>query len=100
MSKFLPNSAFSFIQAILKKVKKTKLIALILFCVFGQSLFVILPGLLGVLIDRIFVLNIWNISWLVLFPGIWFISVIFTAIGKFYISNITQDARKFSKELI
>jgi ATP-binding cassette, subfamily B, bacterial len=100
MSKFLPESAFHFLRLILNKIKKSKLIFLILLCVLGQGLYILLPGLLGMLIDKVFVLNNLNVSWLALFPGIWLISIIFNSVGKFYVSNITQDVRKISKEII
>lgn len=100
MSKFLPESVYLFTNSILNKIKISKLAILTLLCVSGQGLYVLLPGLLGVLIDRVFVQSLWDVSWLALFPGIWLLSVILNSSGKFYISNVTQDVRKYSKEII
>src|ERR1700722_2934149 len=100
MNNFLPDSAFLFIKSILNKIKKSKLAILALLCIFGQGLYILLPGLLGILIDKVFVQNRWSVQWLILFPSIWFISVIFNSFGKFYVSTVTQDVRKFSKETI
>jgi ABC-type multidrug transport system fused ATPase/permease subunit len=100
MNKFLPESVFLFIKSILNKIKISKLTVLTLFCIFGQGLYVLLPGLLGVLIDRVFVQNNWSVHWLMLFPSIWLISIICNSFGKFYISSVTQDVRKSSKEII
>lgn len=100
MNKFLPNSSYSFIASILHKISKPKLLILVFFIFFGQSLYILLPGLLGVLIDKVFVLNSWSVHWLLLFPSIWLISVVFSSSGKFYVSSVTQDVRKISKEMI
>lgn len=100
MNKFLPDSAFLFIKSILNKIKKSKLATLALLCVLGQGLYILLPGLLGILIDKVFVQNRWSVQWLILFPSIWFISVVFNSFGKFNISSVTQDVRKISKEVI
>lgn len=100
MNKFLPDSAFLFIKSILNKIKKSKLATLALLCIIGQGLYILLPGLLGILIDKVFVQNTWSVQWLILFPSIWFISVIFNSFGKFYVSSVTQDVRKISKETI
>ncbi len=100
MNKFLPESAFLFIKSILNKIKKSKLTVLAFLSVVGQGLYILLPGLLGVLIDKVFVQNKWSAHWLILFPGIWLISIIFNSFGKFYISSVTQDVRKISKEII
>lgn len=100
MNEFLPDSAFLFIRSILNKIKKSKLTTLAFLCVLGQGLYILLPGLLGILIDKVFVKNTWSIQWLILFPSIWLISVVFNSFGKFYISSVTQDVRKVSKEII
>lgn len=100
MDKLLPDSAFLFIKSILNKIKKSKLATLALLCVIGQGLYILLPSLLGILIDKVFVLNRWSVLWLILFPSIWFVSVIFNSFGRFFISSVTQDVRKISKEII
>jgi ABC-type multidrug transport system fused ATPase/permease subunit len=100
MNKFLPDSAFLFIRSILNKIRKSKLATLALLCILGQGLYILLPGLLGVLIDKVFVQNTWGVQWLILFPSIWLVSVVFNSFGKFYVSSVTQDVRKISKELI
>lgn len=100
MNKFLPESASLFIKSILNKIKKSKLVTVAILCTIGQGLYILLPGLLGVLIDKVFLLKTWGVHWLILFPTIWLISIIFNSFGKFYISSVTQDVRKISKEII
>ncbi|MBS0621780.1 MAG: ABC transporter ATP-binding protein [Verrucomicrobia bacterium] len=100
MNNILPSSAFLFIRSIFDKIKKSKLVTLALLCILGQGLYILLPGLLGILIDKIFVKSAWNIQWLILFPSIWLASVVFNSFGRFYISSVIQDVRKKSKEMI
>lgn len=100
VDEYLPKSALTFVYSIIKKIKKSKigLIAVLIF--IGQGLYVSLPGLLGLLIDKIIVQSSWQLIWILLFPTTWLFSIFFSSIGKFYISSITQDVRKISKELI
>lgn len=100
MNKFIPESTFLFIKLNLYKIKKQKLAILAISCLLGQGLYILLPGLLGILIDKVLVINHWEILWFILFPSIWLISIIFNSFGKFYVSAITQDVRKISKEII
>lgn len=100
MKEFLPTSVLVITKLILKKIQKTKMVILLFLIILGQGLYVSLPGLLGVLIDKVFVQSFWSIQWLMLFPAIWLTSILFSSFGKFYISSVTQDVRKISKELI
>ena len=100
MNKFLPESPRTFLSLVLKKIQSSKLSRLIILCSLGQGLYILLPGLLGLLIDKVFVQNSWDVSWLILFPTIWLISILFSSFAKFSISDVTQDVRKFSKELV
>lgn len=96
----LQDSEFNFIKLLVSKIENYKLFGIIFFLVAGQSLYIFLPALLGFLIDSIFVKENLNITWLFLFPIIWSLSHVFTAISRFFTSTITQDVRKSSKELI
>ncbi|MDB2614191.1 ABC transporter ATP-binding protein/permease [Chlamydiales bacterium] len=96
----LPKSEFKLIMLLFLKIKRSKLLGVVFFLTFGQSLYLFLPALLGFLIDSIFVKDNWNIEWLFLFPIVWSLSNVFVTISRFIISSITQDVRKFSKELV
>ena len=96
----LPESEFKLVKSLFLKIEKHKLFGLTFSLTVGQTLYIFLPALLGFLIDGIFVKGTWNISWLFLFPIVWSLSHVFVAISRFFISTITQDIRKLSKELV
>jgi ABC-type multidrug transport system fused ATPase/permease subunit len=95
-----PHSEFQFIQLLFSKLNRLKLIGSASSIVLGQALYLVLPVLLGFLIDAIFVKSDWNIFWLFLFPIGWALSYVFVAISRFFNTIITQDVRKLSKEII
>jgi ABC-type multidrug transport system fused ATPase/permease subunit len=70
-----------------------------LFIILGQSLYISLPFVVGKLIDRLSNQND-LMFWLILFPTIWTISVIFSSFAKFYFSILTQRVRNISKAFI
>jgi len=96
----LPESELKFIRSLFLKIEKYKLFGVAFSLIIGQSLYIFLPALLGFLVDGIFVKRNLSITWLFLFPIIWSLSHVFTAISRFFTSTITQDVRKLSKELI
>ncbi len=96
----LPQTASLFFKRIAKGIKRTKLLASLFFCSFGQALYILLPLVLGVLIDKVFLHNENTFDWLLIFPAVWLISLILNSIGKFYTSSINQDVRKLSKEIV
>jgi ABC-type multidrug transport system fused ATPase/permease subunit len=100
MKEFLPKSALLFTKMVLRNLGRSTLVIATLLLIVGQSLFIALPGILGLLIDRIFVQDRWTTYFLVLFPITWFLAVVISAYGKFYSSRIVQDVRKVSKDLI
>ncbi len=96
----LPSSEFQFVKLLFCKIEKRKLFGIALSLMVGQAFYIFLPALLGFLVDGIFVTGRWNIEWLFAFPIVWSLSHIFAAISRFFTSIITQDVRKFSKEII
>lgn len=91
---------FSFLRQVLARISLKKLLIMILCLVVGQGLYMTLPGLIGFLTDKVVVQNLLSPFYLFLFPLTWLFSIIFSWIGRFYTSTLTQDARKESKEII
>lgn len=96
----LPKTDFLFVRLLFQKIGKLKIIGLSLSLMIGQALYIFLPALLGVLINAIFVKADLGISWLFLFPLVWLLSFVFMTVAQYIISIITQDVRKFSKEIV
>ena len=97
MKQLFPQNFSDYLLGVFGKVRFSHLLFFFTCCVLGQALFVLLPGLLGIIIDRVFVSNSQNIEALFLFPVIWFFSTILISTSKFLNSNITQDLRMISK---
>jgi|GEM_PF-6364768 len=91
---------FKYVKSVLLKIEKYKIFAITISLMIGQSLYILLPALLGWLIDGIFVQENLKIAMLLLFPIMWSLSVAFTMVSKLFISIVTQDVRRFSKDLI
>ncbi len=96
----LPESEIKFVKALFFKIERYKLVAGCFSYMLGQALYIFLPALLGILIDSVFVKGAWNILWLLLIPFVWSLSHLFLAIARYFISTMTQDVRKISKEWI
>jgi ATP-binding cassette, subfamily B, bacterial len=96
----LPISDISFLKSILSRIQGSKLISTIVFIAAGQVLYLILPWLMGTLVDKVITTNQWSANWVLLFPSIWLFSVMFSSLGKYFSSLIMQDVRKISKEMI
>lgn len=91
---------FSFLKQVLARISLKKLFIMVLCLVMGQALYMTLPGLMGFLTDQVVVQSRISPFYLLLFPLTWLVSIIFSWIGRFYTSILTQDARKESKEII
>ncbi|MFV0340706.1 MAG: ABC transporter ATP-binding protein [Parachlamydiaceae bacterium] len=87
-------------KALFFKIERYILVAGCFSYMLGQALYIFLPALLGILIDSVFVKGAWNILWLLLIPFVWSLSHLFLAIARYFISTMTQDVRKISKEWI
>lgn len=100
ISQTLLKSEFQFVKMLFSKVKKIKLFGIVFALVFGQAFYILLPALLGILIDEIFVKDRLHVTYLLFFPIVWSLSQIFAAISRFFTSAVTQDIRKISKEYV
>jgi ATP-binding cassette, subfamily B, bacterial len=99
-TKFLPNSPNHFLWQISRHLNPFKGLGLTLCLIVGQGSYVFLPGILGLLIDRVLLRQAWPLSTLLLFPTVWLISIVFLSAAKLCTTSLMQEARLISKKLI
>ncbi|CDZ81659.1 Lipid A export ATP-binding/permease protein MsbA [Candidatus Rubidus massiliensis] len=100
MKNTLHSIALSYFKEVIFKISLKKFFIMLLCLVIGQALYMTLPGLIGFLTDKVLVQELLSPFYLSLFPLTWTFSIIFSWIGRFYTSILTQEARKESKEII
>ena len=89
-----------FLKRVFQGLQKWKVLLLCLSLGVGQALFILLPAILGLLIESVWATAVWPVASLLLFPAVWLAATLFLSLSNFITSYVMQDVRKSSKRIV